>query len=344
MFVVGALAVQFYCVTALALSFPQRQVVQMTPCGLWLCPEHGHVHTHGLLLSAYSRDSRIMARALLEASTAAHSFREHNPRVPIAIITNESPTNLSSIFNYIVLVREDLLVDGKQRNGDYTPQWFTRLYYYAASPFSRTLGVDANVGFCDSVARQFQLLHKYDFVVPSQLRDGCTSRSFWPHNFAMGFVINSRTSYLFQIWALLQLQKGIPDDDQSTLHDAVHSAIKSVQLKFAVLESASAASFHHLQYPASIPGVTPILYSRIPIVHPVLQPTLAQVNLVCAAFNQPPRSKRRIAIMLSESKLQVAYSDEQCKEVTNASCKPACLGDQRWEWTATAGLSKELKS
>ena len=50
----------------------------------------------------------------------------------------------SAAFDLVVPVRDDLLVKGAPREAGYTPQWFTRLYYYASSTFNLTIAMDSN--------------------------------------------------------------------------------------------------------------------------------------------------------------------------------------------------------
>ena len=304
-----------------AFSLPQRQVVNMVSCGLWLCAESQL--PAGVLLTAYSRSHNILSDALEQATLTAASFHRFNPDIPVALVTNSANANLSVEFNYIVHAREDLVVDGKLRNDNYTPQWFTRLYYYASSPFEYTYGVDANSVFCGKFHREFRLLRSHDLIVPSQGRD-CGRDAFWPHNFDIGFVKNGRTDYLFQKWILLQLQKGIPDDDQSTLFEAIRIAERDAQLKFSMLSRRSAASLHHVNWPVWVPAVSPVLYNPVSLVHPRAGTT----NSICAVFNSRP-FVHRVAVLLT-SGYSVAFSELECNFLTNTSCKPKCLGEKPW--------------
>ena len=223
------------------------RVLDMKACdtGIFMCPTTGRLPL-GVLISAYSTDDGIFGRLLSEANDVGASVKRWNPDVPTALITHRPALTSNESFDLAVPVRDDLLMKGAPRgNGGYTPQWFTRLYYYASSPFDITIALDSNAGVCGSVMPLFEATRAVDFAVPTQLRDWTTAcglsamRSFWPHNFMMTYVITSKaTQALFQNWVMQQLQKGVPVDDQHTLFAAIHHTISTAGLRPGLISSA----------------------------------------------------------------------------------------------------------
>jgi hypothetical protein len=91
----------------------------------------------GLLFFAYG-GTKQLGRFLAEASTAAASFRAHNPNLSIAIVTNNQTVD-PHVFDVHIAPRPDLLFAGNiMRNDNIPRQWLTRLYYMAHSPYAIT--------------------------------------------------------------------------------------------------------------------------------------------------------------------------------------------------------------
>ena len=89
---------------------------------------------------------------LQEATTAARTFRVHNPALPLAVVTNNA--TVDAAFTHHIRPRHDLLFPGDTSNGGqnradgFPRQWLTRLYYMAHSPFQITWALDSNVVTC----------------------------------------------------------------------------------------------------------------------------------------------------------------------------------------------------
>lgn len=97
----------------------------------------------GLLFFAYG-GKHTLSHFLGEAANAARSFREHNPNVTIAVVSNNE--SVSGVFDVHINPRYDLLFAGENlqhRSDKINRQWLTRLWYLAHSPFLVTC---ANVG------------------------------------------------------------------------------------------------------------------------------------------------------------------------------------------------------
>ena len=292
---VGAIKATFTKCTNGAMASAHAQlrtlrVLDMKACdtGLFLCPTTGRL-PFGVLISAYSTDDSIFGRLLSEASAAGASVKRWNPLVPTALITHRTALVSNESFDLAVPVRDDLLMKGAPRGNDgYTPQWFTRLYYYASSPFEITIAMDSNAGVCGSVMPLFEATRAVDFAVPTQLRDWTTAcrlramDSFWPHNFMMTYAIASKaTQALFQNWVMQQLQKGVPVDDQQTLYAAIHHSIKAAGLRPGLISSAGGVSLLTLDtvsFKTYFPAVTPIISGNVTIVHPATM-------FACAAWS-----------------------------------------------------------
>ncbi|KAL3909470.1 MAG: hypothetical protein SGPRY_009415 [Prymnesium sp.] len=148
----------------------------------------------GLLFFAYG-SIRTLDHFVKEAATAAQSFRRHNPKIAIAIVSNNASVSkvefpscrvsstslaladaligcacrvLTQVFNIHIKPRKDLLFAGEnlQHRLDNIPrQWLTRLYYMAHSPFRLTWALDSNVISCSPGAAQRLL----DTALESQL-------------------------------------------------------------------------------------------------------------------------------------------------------------------------------
>ena len=112
----------------------------------------------GLLFFAYGA-TKTLNHFLLEAEKAGRSFREHNPGLLIAVVSNNATVD-RFVFDKHIMPRLDLLFpgdtdNGGQKRGDKLPrQWLTRLYYIAHSPFELTWALDSNVISCTPGAAQ----------------------------------------------------------------------------------------------------------------------------------------------------------------------------------------------
>lgn len=322
------------------------RVLDMKACetGLFLCPTTGRLPL-GVLISAYSTDESIFGRLLSEASAAGASVKRWNPLVPTALITHRTALASNESFDLAVPVRDDLLMKGAPRgNEGYTPQWFTRLYYYASSPFDITIAMDSNAGVCGSVMPLIEATRAIDFAVPTQLRDWTTAcrlsamQSFWPHNFMMTYAIASKaTQALFQNWIMQQLQKGVPVDDQQTLYAAIHHSIKAAGLRPGLISSAGGVSLLTLDmvyFKAYLPAVTPIISGNVTIVHPATM-------FACAAWSGAsrrissgsPHTAARVMVARvapGGPRMRPTFNTRQCAKMANQSCAPTCGVNGSW--------------
>ena len=176
----------------------------------------------GVLFFAYG--GRQLEHFLSEATTAARTFRAHNPQLSIAVVTNNA--TVDAAFTHRIAPRADLLFPGDTSNGGqnradgFPRQWLTRLYYMAHSPFEITWALDSNVVTCTPLAAQALLdaaLHTqlwgWDIAHASQHGQG----NMYPHNFNILFKWSDATSSLMRDWLLLQMRRGVAYDDQKTL-------------------------------------------------------------------------------------------------------------------------------
>jgi hypothetical protein len=205
----------------------------------------------GILLFAYG--GKQLPHFLREAAAAAASFRRDNPKLPIAIVTNNESVN-RHLFDIHLKPRADLLFAGDLTNGgqnrkDKLPrQWLTRLYYMAHSPFEVTWALDSNVVSCTAGAAQAFVdealrtkLWGYDIAHASQ-----SFGSMYPHNWNLVYRWSATTSSLMRDWLLLQLRRGVTYDDQKTLHIAELRHQAAGRLGVGQLRSNYAAAFYNV--------------------------------------------------------------------------------------------------
>ena len=179
----------------------------------------------GLLFFAYG-GQKTLNHFLKEAANAARSFREHNPSIRIAVVTNNATVD-GRIFDVHISPREDLMFAGEnlQKRADRVMrQWLTRLYYLAHSPFKVTWALDSNVLSCTPGAAQAFLdaalatdLWGFHIAHGSQ---NIASETMYPHNWNLAFRSDAMVVGLMREWFSLQVQQGVASDDQSTLHVA----------------------------------------------------------------------------------------------------------------------------
>jgi len=300
----------------------------MVKCGLFLCPARGRLPV-GVLVSAYSTEDHTFRRLLREAHNAGRSAKRVSPHVPTALITQDLSLAERGAFDFAVPVRPDLLVRGAAREAGYQPQWFTRLYYYASSPFNLTVAIDSNAGFCGPVEPLLAVARSWDFAVPSQARD-CVNH--WPHNFMMVFAQTARTEVLFSHWLLAQLQLGVPVDDQQTLFVALHHAIKHAGLRVGRVLGGAALSLLTLDtrfFRSFLPSVTPLIVGPVTLVHPfsitgldscanwALGPDVTARPHLFVATRDASSSQHAIT-------LTAATNATHCEHLANRSCVLDC--------------------
>ena len=276
----------------------------------------------GVLLFAYGR--RQLNHFLLEAQDAALTFRRHNPRLKIAIVTNNATVN-PEIFSRHINPRSDLLFAGDLSNGGqnrtdgWPRQWLTRLYYMAHSPFEITWALDSNVGTCTPGAAQAFLdaalqtkLWGYDVAQASQ-----SVLVMYPHNWNIVFRWSPVVSSLMRDWFLLQLRRGVAHDDQKTLHLAVLRHQAAGMLQVAQLRANFAAAFYTVKRPdkGAAGRVTRRVVGRVHVVHTNPQ----GISATCAIFNANV-SDRQMVRLRSAASARVVFSKEQCAALLNQSC------------------------
>ncbi|KOO24080.1 hypothetical protein Ctob_003272 [Chrysochromulina tobinii] len=168
--------------TALPVHRPRR----VTPLS-WAVEGESAKSGAGLLLFAYG-GRKTLQHFVREAQYAAASFREHNPTLPIAIVTNNETVD-RRIFTTHIMPRADLLFAGEndQNRSDKVPrQWLTRLYYLAQSPYHITWALDSNVNVL--------------------------TETMYPHNFNLVVRWSAPSAALMRDWLLLSMRQLTADD------------------------------------------------------------------------------------------------------------------------------------
>ena len=262
----------------------------------------------GILFFAYGGSKRTLRVFLHEAERAGRSFREHNPGISLAVVSNNGSVDYS-IFDTHIIPREDLLFAGDTDNGgqkrpDKVPrQWLTRLYYLAHSPYELTWALDSNVFSCTPFAAQtfLSLAHEsnlwdYHIAHASQnvLGQGKAQDVMYPHNFNILFMWGEETSALLRDWLLLQLRQGVSSDDQKTLHLAELRFLRRMGNKFKVgrVVPEYGASFYNVipsdgQLRSDRARVTPVLQGRVHVIH-------STNRSLCEVFNSHTGRERQI--------------------------------------------------
>ena len=221
----------------------------------------------GLLFFAYG--GKQLHHFLDEAILGASSFRERNPRILIALVSNTERMLNRSVFNFQIKPRPDLLFAGSTTNGDWGDnlprQWLTRLYYLAHSPFMITWALDSNVYACTYGAAQLLLddaimrdMWGFDIATANQ-REG----PMYPHNFNLLYKWSPRTSALMRDWLMLQMRRGLATDDQKTLQFAEIRAVAAGGLSVGQVASPYAAALYNALTIKAKSGVVTFRISRV---------------------------------------------------------------------------------
>jgi hypothetical protein len=348
-------------------SSPRRiPAAGAAPTGLlgWSIEDEAEKRGAGLLLFGYG--GLQLSRFLGEATTAAAMFRRDNPRLRIAVVSNNATVD-ARYFNIHIRPRADLLFagDNQQSRPDKLPrQWLTRLYYLAQSPFELTWALDSNVVSCTEGAAQAFLdearrnkLWGYDIAHASQ-----TFTVMYPHNWNIIYRWSARTSSLMRDWLLLQLRRGVTHDDQKTLHISELRHQKAGLLSVGQIKSNFAAAF----YPVGNRGqrkhnarITRKIVGRAHVVH-------STEVTACASFNdgQPagspwagshaPAPRQMLTLATPQSSYgerHVAHSDAECAALlapgwvgprTDRQCPGRQVEPQEWIYTPNFELLRNF--
>ena len=273
---------------------------------------------------AYGNE-RTLNHFVEEATFAARTFRERNPRdLQIGIVTNNQTVD-RSVFSHHIVPRSDLLFPGSAcpygpkgcKAGAIPRQWMTRLYYMAESPFLITWALDSNVANCvPNAAYDFLqsalASHLWDFDIahPSQSRG-----NMYPHNWNIIYKWNVRTSNMMRDWLLLQMRRGITTDDQGTLFAAEQRARAAGGLNVGQMPNNLASCFNSNSSNQFFPRITRMLTGASVVLHGKKQDALAW----CEAFNRY-LGPRQMFLKDKDSKVAAITSVEQCKAAYNGRC------------------------
>lgn len=99
---------------------------------------------------------------IAEAINSATSLRKFMPEAQIALITDGDDGFNHELFNQIVHLSTDLVGVAPTYRG-----YYQKIKGLSASPYQKTLFVDTDTQFADSVWELFSLLEDYDFAVAS---------------------------------------------------------------------------------------------------------------------------------------------------------------------------------
>lgn len=89
----------------------------------------------------------------LEAIRSAKSAKKHMPLIPIALFTDEQPNSRNALlFDTINIIEKPNF------------SFFDKIKYISETPFQKTIFVDTDTFFIDSVEELFLLLNKFDLA------------------------------------------------------------------------------------------------------------------------------------------------------------------------------------
>lgn len=249
----------------------------------------------GILFFAYSGSQRTLRHVVLRAERAGRTFREHNPGISLAIVTNNASVDFG-IFDARIAPRDDLIFAGEGDEGaeDLPTQTLTRIYYLAHSPYELTWALDSNAVSCVPFAAQAFLssalvnrLWGFRIAHPSQ--DLLSDITIPGGSLNMVYLWTEETSALLRDWLLLQLRQGVASDDRHTLYMAELRLKERTQGKFRIgkLAPELSASFFPIE-PEGEPAngttrpaearITSVLRGAVSVIHSTQPITCDVIN------------------------------------------------------------------
>ena len=292
----------------------------------WAIKDEDKKRGAGLLFFAYGQLSAIQ-KYLHEATDAAASFRALNPKLQIAIVSNNGTVD-ARVFSHHITPRPDLLFAGRPfANGaDPMPrQWLTRLYYMAHSPYALTWALDSGVlacagdgskgavqGFLDEAERtQFW---GFDVAQANQAHGA----AMYPHNWNILYRWTPRTSAMMRDWFLLQLRRGVATDDQKTLHAAEARQLAAGGLAVGQMPAEFATAFYSPLAGAKkfYPRITRSVRGRVHVVHHTKPAT-------CAAANVHAGRIRQLLQRDKDRPIETLTNASACRKAVHGSDAPA---------------------
>ncbi|MDY6803998.1 MAG: hypothetical protein SXA11_09360 [Cyanobacteriota bacterium] len=99
---------------------------------------------------------------ITEAIDSATSLRKFMPEAEITLITDNEAELKHKCFNQVVYLSTDLVAVAPTHRG-----YYQKIKGLSASPYEKTLFVDTDTQFADSVWELFSLLKDYDFAIAS---------------------------------------------------------------------------------------------------------------------------------------------------------------------------------
>ena len=284
----------------------------------------------GVLFLVYGLENDVFKNFADQAAVAAHRMKSLSPTLPIAIATSSAQENFDSIFDHVLMIREDHQFAGsnyQNRSDGYRRQWLTRILYLAETPFKITLAFDTNIIACRALLPALELLSQADFdIAVASVSPGSNAASKtpgWSHNFAIAYKWSARTSGFLDTWFLEQLDKGVAFDDQSTLVKAVYK-FQSLygHLKFKVLNPVLACAFTSSNPSAGFyPRETRVVEGEVFAVHG----NPFRPDQECSNLNQ---TVSRRQIIFNGTVATSAQSASECSALISRPCRYAPLWRQ----------------
>ncbi|CAN0025763.1 unnamed protein product, partial [Heterosigma akashiwo] len=149
----------------------------------------------------------------MQAKTSATRFKQKNPGLPIAIVTNAERSAVPDVFDIHIPVAKQHLLDRWGKTG--IKQWQTRIKYMALTPFKTTLMLDATTISCtDQLSNLLQGPQFQKFDIAIQTEGLGTMR---PHNCVVLYRNTAATLNMLKHWDRYHKCAHRSQDDQDTL-------------------------------------------------------------------------------------------------------------------------------
>ena len=272
--------------------------------------------TFGALYFAYHRDPIQAARYVAAVARSASSLKQHNPSMPVAVLTNArnlsglDATSRSAIDIFLPIQDKDIIEGHAFKKGR---QWWTRTLYLNSTPFDVTIQIDSDRTVCSSIASVQSSIAGFDSLHVSV----GTLPSF--DNGVMVYRRGQRFQVLIDIWLRILERTDKVGDDQAALAEALGEANKQIGFRSGVLPptyQAKHAPAVGLGWGASTAMHTLVITGDVKIA--------AGDKALCdlLAQNAP---HMRIAVynssMPAGQRHKVALSKEECNSMLHGRCR-----------------------
>ena len=272
--------------------------------------------TFGALYFAYHRDPVQAAGYVAAVAKSASSLKQHNPSMPVAVLTNArnlsglDATSQSVIDIFLPIQDKDIIEGHAFKKGR---QWWTRTLYLNATPFDVTVQIDSDRTVCSSIASVHSSIDGFDSLHVSV----GTLPSF--DNGVMVYRRGQRFQTLVDIWLRILESTDKVGDDQAALAEALGEANKRIGFRSGVLPP----SYQAKHAPAvGLGWAAPTAMHTLVITGDVKIAAGDKALCDLLAQNTP---HMRIAVynssMSAGQRHKIALSKEECNSMLHGRCR-----------------------